>query len=78
MDRSDIAKFVAMVASFLGLLNVTVTPEHQELLVAIGLAVVTIIPLAYAMLKKDPNTGAQIPDIKVHPAAPEPPAVPPT
>jgi len=61
MDRSDIAKFVAMIAAFGGMVNVTITPERQELLIALLLAITTVVPLAYAMLKKDPVTGVQAP-----------------
>ena len=59
MDKSDVAKFVAVFAAFLSMINVQLTPEQYELLVQIGLAIVTIIPLAYAMLAKNPRTGKQ-------------------
>lgn len=60
MDTSDIAKFVAILASLAAVFNVVLSPEQQELIIQIILAVVTIVPLATAMLKKDPKTGKQI------------------
>lgn len=59
MDRSDVAKFVAVLASMLSLINIEFTPAQFELIVQIALAVVTIVPLAYAMLGKNPKTGKQ-------------------
>jgi len=60
MDTSDVAKFVAMIASLLSIVNVTLSPENMELLTQLIIAVVTILPLALAMLKKDPKTGEQV------------------